>query len=154
MFAAADLAHAEYDLLVFWVQLLALVVGARTLGWVMLQFGLPRVIGELGAGVVLGPTLFGHYFPEQFEWFLPAGGEQAAALLTVSWIGVALLLVLAGFETDLGLITKLGRPAVLVAVGSMLVPAAAGSVVGWLIPTSSWVPTPSAARSCCSWPWR
>ena len=134
MFAAADLAHAEYDLLVFWVQLLALVVGARTLGWVMLQFGLPRVIGELGAGVVLGPTLFGHYFPEQFEWFLPAGGEQAAALLTVSWIGVALLLVLAGFETDLGLITKLGRPAVLVAVGSMLVPAAAGSVVGWLIP--------------------
>ena len=135
MFAStADLAHADYDLLVFWVQLLALVVGARTLGWVMLQLGLPRVIGELGAGVVLGPTLFGHYFPEQFAWFLPAGGEQAAALLTVSWIGVALLLVLAGFETDLGLITKLGRPAVLVAVGSMLVPAAAGSVVGWLIP--------------------
>ncbi|MCY4104305.1 MAG: cation:proton antiporter [bacterium] len=135
MFAAAsDLAHAEYDLLVFWVQLLALVVGARTLGWVMVQLGLPRVIGELGAGVILGPSLFGHYFPEQFEWFLPAGAEQAAALLTVSWIGVALLLVLAGFETDLGLITKLGRPAVLVAVGSMLVPAGAGSIVGWLIP--------------------
>ena len=134
MFAAADLAHAEYDLLVFWVQLLALVVGARTLGWVMLQLGLPRVIGELGAGVILGPSLFGYFWPEQFEWFLPAGGEQAAALLTVSWIGVALLLVLAGFETDLGLITKLGRPAVLVAVGSMLVPAGAGSVVGWLIP--------------------
>lgn len=134
MFAAADLAHAEYDLLVFWVQLLALVVGARTLGWVMVQLGLPRVIGELGAGVVLGPTVFGHYWPEQFAWFLPAGGEQAAALLTVSWIGVALLLVLAGFETDLGLITKLGRPAVLVAVGSMLVPAGAGSIVGWLIP--------------------
>ena len=134
MLAAADLAHAEYDLLVFWVQLLALVVGARTLGWVMVQLGLPRVIGELGAGVILGPSLFGHYFPEQFEWFLPAGGEQAAALLTVSWIGVALLLVLAGFETDLGLITKLGRPAVLVALGSMLVPAGAGSIVGWLIP--------------------
>lgn len=132
--ATADLAHAEYDLLVFWVQLLALVVGARTLGWVMVQLGLPRVIGELGAGVILGPTVFGHYWPEQFEWFLPAGGEQAAALLTVSWIGVALLLVLAGFETDLGLITKLGRPAVLVAVGSMLVPAGAGSIVGWLIP--------------------
>ncbi len=135
MFAAtADLAHAEYDLLVFWVQLLALVVGARTLGWVMVQLGLPRVIGELGAGVILGPTVFGHYWPEQFAWFLPAGAEQAAALLTVSWIGVALLLVLAGFETDLGLITKLGRPAVLVAVGSMLVPAGAGSIVGWLIP--------------------
>ena len=116
------------------MQLLALVVGARTLGWVMLQFGLRRVIGELGAGVILGPSLFGHYFPEQFAWFLPAGGEQAAALLTVSWIGVALLLVLAGFETDLGLIGKLGRPAVLVAVGSMLVPAGAGSIVGWLIP--------------------
>ena len=134
MLAAADLAHAEYDLLVFWVQLLALVVGARTLGWVMLQVGMPRVIGELGAGVILGPSVFGKFWPEQFAWFLPAGGEQAAALLTVSWIGVALLLVLAGFETDLGLITKLGRPAVLVALGSMLVPAAAGSVVGWLIP--------------------
>ena len=132
--AAADLAHAEYDLLVFWVQILALVVGARTLGWMMLQLGLPRVIGELGAGVVLGPSVFGRFWPEEFEWFLPAGGEQAAALLTVSWIGVALLLVVAGFETDLGLITKLGRPAMLVALGSLLVPAAAGSVVGALIP--------------------
>lgn len=49
----------EHDLLVFWTQLLVLVVVARGLGHVMRRIGLPSVIGHLGAGVILGPSVFG-----------------------------------------------------------------------------------------------
>ena len=82
----------EHQLLVFWTQLLVLVATARALGWLMRRLGLPRVIGELGAGVILGPTLFGRVWPEGFEWFLPDDEAQSAALLGVAWVGIALLL--------------------------------------------------------------
>lgn len=128
----------EHELLVFWVQLFALLSVAHAFGWVMRRIGLPSVIGQLLAGLVLGPSVFGEIWPEGFDWFLPVehGEVQSAALLAVAWVGIALLLVVTGFETDLGLIGKLGRPAALVTAGSLLVPLGAGLVVGLVLPTS------------------
>lgn len=126
----------EHELLVFWVQLLVLLSFAHAFGWLMRKVGLPSVIGQLLAGLVLGPSVFGEVWPSGFEWFLPVehGDVQSAALLAVAWVGIALLLVVTGFETDLGLIQKLGRPAALVTAGSLLVPLGAGLAVGYLLP--------------------
>lgn len=126
----------EHELLVFWVQLFVIVVFARTLGWAMRRIGLPGVIGELGAGLLLGPSVFGTVWPDGFNWFLNEGHEevQSAALLGVAWVGVALLLVVTGFETDLDLIRKLGRPAALVTTGSLILPLFGGLAVGYLLP--------------------
>ncbi len=124
----------EHQLLVFWTQLFVLVVTARAFGYGMRRIGLPSVIGELLAGLVLGPSIFGRIWEDGFEWFLPDDEMSSAALLAVGWVGVALLLVVTGFETDLGLIRKLGRPAALVTTGSLVVPLAAGIVVGYLLP--------------------
>ncbi len=128
----------EHQLLVFWVQLLVLLTFAHGFGWIARRVGLPSVIGQLLAGLVLGPSVFGEVWSGGFEWFLPMeqGDIQSAALLAVAWIGIALLLVVTGFETDLGLIQKLGRPAALVTAGSLLVPMAAGVAVGYLLPGS------------------
>ncbi|WP_420637537.1 cation:proton antiporter [Candidatus Poriferisocius sp.] len=124
-----------FDLLVFWVQILALVTAAHLFGLVMRRVGLPSVVGALLAGLVLGPSVFGVVWESGFEWFLPDVAEQTAALQAVSWVGVALLLVVTGFETDLGLISKLGRPALLVTAGSLVVPLIAGVVVGLMLPS-------------------
>ena len=126
----------EHELLVFWVQLFVIVVFARTLGWMMRRIGLPGVIGELGAGLLLGPSVFGTVWPDGFNWFLNEGHEevQSAALLGIAWVGVALLLVVTGFETDLDLIRKLGRPAALVTAGSLILPLIGGLVVGYILP--------------------
>ena len=78
-----EVAHGGFDQLVFWVQLLVLVVSARVLGWVMLQIGFPRVIGELGAGVILGPSVFGRVWTEGYAWFRPESDLQDTALLVV-----------------------------------------------------------------------
>ncbi|NNC80360.1 MAG: universal stress protein [Acidimicrobiales bacterium] len=124
----------EHQLLVFWVGLLVLLVAARGLGALAQRFGQPAVIGELAAGLLLGPSLLGWLAPGVTDWLFPADDAQTAMLFTVGWIGVLLLLVVTGFETDLALIRRLGRAATLVSTGSLVVPAVAGFVVGWYIP--------------------
>ena len=126
----------EHDLLVFWTQLLVLVVVARGLGHVMRRIGLPSVIGHLGAGVILGPSVFGRIWEGGFDWFLPDEEISSGALFAVSWLGVALLLVTAGFETDLGLIRRLGRAAMLVTGFSLVVPLVGGLATGMALPSA------------------
>ena len=126
----------EHELLVFWTQLLVLVSVARALGYVMRRIGLPSVIGELAAGVVLGPSIFGKFWPEGFHWFLPDEEISSGALFAISWLGVALLLVSAGFETDLALIRRLGRAAALVTGFSLVLPFVGGLVMGSVLPDS------------------
>ena len=111
-----------------------LVACARFLGYVMHRIGLPSVIGHLAAGVVLGPSVFGKVWADGFAWFIPEGEISSGALFAVTWIGVALLLVTAGFETDLDLIRRLGRAAMLVTGFSLAVPLVGGLLIGWVLP--------------------
>lgn len=129
----------HHQLLVFWVQLLALFTAARLLGALAKRLGLPSVVGELSAGIFLGPSVFAKVWPAGFDWFLPGGSyaaEQSAMLQAVAWFGAAFLLVVAGFETDLDLIRKLGRAAVLVTLGSLLVPFVGGIAAGLTMPAT------------------
>ncbi len=134
---ATDPAGHGHNLLIFWVNILVLVAVSHLFGAVMRKVGLPSVVGALLAGLVLGPSVFGVVWESGFEWFLPeiGQGSQWTLLAAVSWMGVVLLLVVTGFETDLGLITKLGRSALLVTTGSLLVPLIGGIVVGLLLPS-------------------
>jgi Kef-type K+ transport system membrane component KefB/nucleotide-binding universal stress UspA family protein len=126
----------EHQLLVFWTQLLVLVGMARICGSLMRRINLPSVIGQLAAGVILGPSIFGRFWEDGFHWFLPDYEISSGALLAVSWLGVAFLLVTAGFETDLALIRRLGRAAALVTGFSLVVPLIGGLAVGFLLPDS------------------
>lgn len=124
----------EHQLLVFWVQLAVLVCTARLLGGLMRRIGQPAVIGELAAGLLLGPSVFGKVWPSGFHWFLPDDPMSGAAIVAVGWIGAALLLVVTGFETDLLLIRRFGRAAAFVGTGSLVVPFAGGLAVGFALP--------------------
>lgn len=125
----------EHQLLVFWTQLFVLVAVARALGGLMRRFGQPPVVGELAAGLLLGPSILGRVAPGAFDWLFPSGDPmQAGALLAVSWLGVALLLVVTGFETDLALLTSLGRSSFLVSAGSLVVPLVIGFGLGLVLP--------------------
>src|SRR4051794_1453465 len=126
----------EHQLLVFWCELFVVVLLARLLGSLARRIGQPAVVGELLAGVMLGPSLFGRLWGSGFDWLFPSDATQAGLLNAVGWIGVGLLLVLTGFETDLGLMRRQGRPAAAVAMTSLLFPLAIGIVVGELVPRS------------------
>ena len=126
----------EHQLLVFWVQLATLLALARLLGGLMQRLGQPSVIGELLAGIVLGPSVFGKIWPAGFEWFLPDDPAQSAALLAVSWVGVALLLLVTGFETDPTLIRRMGAAVAYVGTGSLGIPLVVGFGIGMVLPDS------------------
>ncbi len=125
---------SQHQLLVFWVQVFVLVLTARLLGALMRRIGQPSVIGELGAGLLLGPSVFQRVWPSGFDWFVPDDRLETGGLLAVGWIGVLLLLIVTGFETDLGLIRRFRRAASTVAAGSLLLPFAVGVVVALAMP--------------------
>ncbi|CAN5799698.1 cation:proton antiporter [soil metagenome] len=125
---------SEHQLLVFWTQLTVIVAVARGLGGLLRRFGQPSVVGELSAGLLIGPSLLGRVAPDVYGWLFPADPVQTGLLLSVAWIGVALLMVVTGFETDLRLLANLGRPALLSSTGSLLLPLAVGLGIGLALP--------------------
>lgn len=123
--------HAVYLL---FLQLALLLVLARILAEVMRRVGQPAVIGELLAGLLLGPTLLGHFAPNVFDTLFPPDVAQFHLLEAVSWIGMVLLLLLTGLETNLRDMRSLGRTALLASIFGMLVPFASGLGLGWVLP--------------------
>ncbi len=120
----------EHELLVFWCQLLVLLGAARFGGYLVRLAGQPRVIGELLAGVALGPSLLGQVWPDGWRWLFPDDDRQAGLLLGLAWFGIVLLLMTTGAETDLAMIRRHGRIAFSTAVGSLVVPLVAGVLLG------------------------
>jgi Kef-type K+ transport system membrane component KefB len=130
----ALIAPGEHEVLIFLVQLVAILSVARLLGLAMSRIGQPAVVGELMAGILLGPSILGRVSPELFDWIFPNTAEQGAMLYGVAWLGLLLLLAATGLESDLGVLARLGRPAVLVTLGSLLVPLGVGFAVGYVVP--------------------
>lgn len=129
-------ALTEHQLLVFWAQLLVLVLAARGLGAFARRWGQPAVVGELAAGVLLGPSVLGALAPGLWAWLFPPDPVHAGLMAGVGWLGVFFLLVLAGYETDLGLVRRLGRAAAYVSCGSLVVPLLFGIGVGLAMPAA------------------
>jgi Kef-type K+ transport system membrane component KefB/nucleotide-binding universal stress UspA family protein len=130
--------HAVFVLL---VQLALLLLVARLGAGVSRAFGLPAVVGELAAGIVLGPTVFGHYAPAHFAAVFPQSAEQFHLLEAVGVLGMVLLLLITGLETDLKLLRNLGRAALVASVLGMLVPFLFGFLLGLWMP-AAFLPQP------------
>ena len=126
----------EHMMLVFWVDLVVLAVTARLLGALMRRFGQPSVVGELFAGLLLGPSLLGKALPGVENWLFPGTVGQSGLILVVATVGIVMMLIYTGFETDLALIRKMGRAVALVAGFSVVLPLALGLATGKVLPDS------------------
>lgn len=125
---------SQPELLTMWVELLVIAGVARAFGLAARRLGQPPVVGELLAGVVLGPSVLAKLWPQAGHQLVPGQAAAAAPLNALAWLGVTLLLVLAGFDTDLAIVRRLGRPAAWVAAGGLLLPFAAGIGVALAMP--------------------
>lgn len=130
VFGAAS--HDEVLQLV--MQIALLLFTARLLGGIALRLRQPSVVGEILAGVILGPSLLAGLFPQIGRWVLPQTQVQGFLLEAVALIGVMLLLIVTGLETDLDLIRRKARTAVGVAIGGLVLPFATGLALGAVIP--------------------
>ncbi|BAY74956.1 sodium/hydrogen exchanger [Nostoc linckia NIES-25] len=126
----------HHELLLVLVQLSLLLLVARGLGELMRRINQPPVVGELLAGVLLGPSLFGLLLPDLQAHIFPKSQEQSDLLSVISWLGVLFLLIVTGLETDLKLILRKGKTALLISLGGIIVPFITGFGLGWLLPDS------------------
>src|SRR5690606_33209517 len=98
------------------------------------RFRQPAIVGEILAGIVLGPTVLGTFAPGLFGWLFPGAGPVAVAYDAIITIAVVLLLLIAGLEIDLGVLWRQGRAALLVSVLGTAIPFAIGFGAAYAVP--------------------
>ncbi|WGD54362.1 cation:proton antiporter [Bradyrhizobium sp. CB1650] len=124
-------------------QIVLLIAVGRGLGEIMQRIGQPSVIGELLAGILLGPSLFGWIWPEAQQAIFPKTPEQKAMIDGIAQFGILLLLLLTGMETDLKLVRRIGKAAIAISIAGIVVPFVCGFALGEFLPDAL-LPNPQA----------
>lgn len=104
----------------FLLQLAVILVAAQIFGYLARFIGQPKVVGEMIAGVVLGPSLFGLFWPEIQQQIFPA--DTMPVLYFGAQVGVGLYMFLVGLEFNTSLFKQQARSAIAVSLAGMLVP--------------------------------
>ncbi|WBO22810.1 cation:proton antiporter [Sphingomonas abietis] len=124
--------HANEQLLFsILLQLIVMIGAARMMNAAFRAMGQPGVIGEIVAGLLLGPSLFGHFFPGVS--LAVFGAKPSPAITMLSQIGLILLMFQIGADFDFGHLrsAKMKRAVLLIAVGSIVVPFGLGLWLGF-----------------------
>jgi Kef-type K+ transport system membrane component KefB len=117
----------------FLVAVAVLLLVARVLGGLSERAGLPRVVGELITGVLLGPSLLG-LWPDVAGVLLPSDAGQLHLIDALAQLGVLLLVGVTGTHLDVVVLRRLRRAAVSVSLFGLVIPLSAGVVLGLLLP--------------------
>ncbi len=141
--AAAPNSTSGGSEVLFFAELALLLVVGRLLGEAANRIGQPSVIGQLLGGIVLGPSVFGLLFPSAQHFLFPTGGAQKSMIDAVADLGVLMLLLLTGMETDLKLVRRVGSAAITVAAAGVALPFLCGLSLGEFIP-AEFLPRPEA----------
>jgi len=129
-------ALSHHDLTVFFTSVALLLMSARICGELAQRAGQPAVLGELLAGILLGPTGLGSVLPELTRSLFPTEGPVAVALDGVTTLAIVLFLLVAGMEVDLSVIWRQGRTALSVGVAGIVLPFVLGLAAGMGAPVA------------------
>ena len=130
--AAGSFEHG--DMITFFLSLAILLGTARILGEIAEKFKQPAILGELLAGIILGPSILGMLAPELKESLFPSVGPVHTGLQFISSLAIALFLLLAGMEIDLRSVWKQGKTAMSISLGGMLIPFGLGAALAFGAP--------------------
>jgi Kef-type K+ transport system membrane component KefB len=111
------------------VSMVVIIVFARTLGALFRKMHQPNVIGEMIAGIILGPSLLGHFAPLVSAFVLP--NNVAPFLSVISQIGVILYMFLVGVELNTGLLGERTHSSVAISHASIITPFLLGGCLAW-----------------------
>ncbi|MDT3442589.1 cation:proton antiporter [Pseudofrankia sp. BMG5.37] len=124
-----------HRLLVFLLQISLLVLVARLLGAAAARVKMPAVVGELLAGIALGPSLLGAATPSLSGWLFPRVAVQANLIDAVAQVGLVLLVGLTGIEIDTRFLRGKVAATVPVSLGGLVIPLGLGIGAGLLLPS-------------------
>jgi Kef-type K+ transport system membrane component KefB/nucleotide-binding universal stress UspA family protein len=140
--AAAPSAPSEDTTALFVAELGMLLLVGRLMGEAAQRIGQPPVMGQIIGGVLLGPSALGLIWPDGQHLLFSAGASKTM-LDGISQLGILLLLLLTGMETDLALVKRVGRASIAVATMGVAIPFVCGVALGAMLPASL-LPKPDA----------
>ena len=113
------------------LQILSILIVSRIFGYIFVKLGQPTVIGEILAGIVLGPSLLGYFFPEVFQFvFAP---DSLGNLYILSQVGLILFMFTIGMELDLGALKNKMGVVFVISHASIIIPYFMGMVLAYYI---------------------
>lgn len=124
------MALTENEVARFFFAIVLLLGSAHTMGYIALKFRMPRVIGEIIGGILLGPSFFGYFLPKLHSWIFFSYTDEAKLISSLYWIGLVLLMFISGFEMDTNFEKKDSKTALAVFIGSTFLP----FIAGWHVP--------------------
>jgi Kef-type K+ transport system membrane component KefB len=148
-----------FDVKILLIQICVILVTTRVAGWLLGKIYQPQVIGEMVAGILLGPSLLGWVAPELSAYIFPP--ESLAPLHFLSQVGLVLFMFMVGLELDTQKLRGLGHTAVVISHTSIIVPFALGSLLAFylypkvandLIPFAGFVLFTGVAMSVTAFP--
>ncbi|WP_329904411.1 cation:proton antiporter [Porphyromonas pogonae] len=113
------------------LQILVILIAARTMGWLFSKMKQPAVIGEIVAGILLGPSLLGAVFPETFAFLFPKESLQNVQLL--SQFGLILFMFAVGMELRIGDIKERFTSSVIISHAGIFIPFALSLPISYYI---------------------
>ncbi|MBB4804951.1 Kef-type K+ transport system membrane component KefB [Chryseobacterium defluvii] len=123
--------NLHHPLALLLAQIVTIILVARLFGWICMKIKQPTVIGEMVAGIVLGPSLVGMYFPEFSAFLFPK--ESLGNLQFLSQIGLILFMYIVGMELDLSILRKKAQDAIVISHASIIIPFALGIGLSYFI---------------------
>ncbi len=120
-----------HPLAVFIFQVLTILIAVRLCGALFQKIGQPPVIGEMAAGIILGPSVAGALMPSFSAFVFPK--ESLSHLQLISQVGLILFMFVVGMELDLGLIKKKAGAAVIISHASIVFPYGLGVALAYFI---------------------
>ncbi|MGL4227335.1 MAG: cation:proton antiporter [Tannerellaceae bacterium] len=129
LFKTSLLHHIHEPLAILFLQIVSILLVARLFGWFFTRIGQPSVIAEIVAGIFLGPSILGRFFPE-VSGFLFAP-ESLGNLTILSQFGLVLFMFAIGMELDITEVRKRLRETVLISHTSTIVPFFLGMLLAY-----------------------
>ena len=124
----------DHTAAIFAAELILLLFFGRMLGEVMSRIGQPAIFGQLLAGVLLGPSIFGALLPELRQMVFPDTPALKSMIDAISQIGILLLLLLTGMETNLSLVNRKRRAVISTSLFGIAVPFVCGVLLAYALP--------------------
>jgi len=123
--------NLKHPLAILLAQIVTIIFAARVFGWFSKKIGQPAVIGEIAAGIILGPSLLGFYFPDFFATLFPQ--QSLGNLQFLSQIGLILFMFVVGMELDLTVLKNRAQDALVISHASIVFPFALGMGLAYFI---------------------
>jgi Kef-type K+ transport system membrane component KefB len=122
------------DVVVLFTSISIMLLASRMFAELGRKIRLPVVMGEMILGIILGPSIIGHFFPSFFNNFFPETGNVAISMNAITQISVVMLLFVAGMEMQLPVVLKQGRLALYTSLTSLAIPFSIGFWLAWINP--------------------